>query len=745
MAQPGKTGVDGKDSATMNVSVMIEKIEVVNETNIANCLNNLPQENSFSGNHHKGSGSSVNYSQKNFQAGGKKNNSSNDSTTAPTQNSKHTIENKASALGSTGNLLGGKLLEKRVSQKSEINFIGHGNSEREVVPKPGLFADAQSSGLVKKSEKFVKTAQKEKLKNSNREFERNNSYVNIPYKGQGIGRGANPLMDVPSKEGSSGFNRFYVAGSSATNGSVYQKKSKNPNGFNDSAVIKKPSHLLDLFNDSYSNKYIGVNKTVLDNRPRKVGPELRSPERFEKGKLKTTMRSSITEGFEVPTSRNFVAEKAKNVVPNHENLVPSNGKNSAKKPSHPKTAINKNLTKQFDLTIASGITENFKAKPQVRLSNQEYGQRPFNASAVISPKGNPLDRMCSVVKIVEKTSTAESPVGYPGSSKHSSEFSNQLTGRYNNTKKYFAMDGNQTQFSNQGRAHLQDEKSPDSLFNAHDYNLYDDGNAKNVSLVKAKSLLVENPKRFNQNPAKHNQRNEPFSSGVPHKNKLNNSMIDDRLYMTGSDIAVPSQNIESDVVVVNAQKPAKTIDFFGQRDVSVGSRNNNRQIVTRKYSVTKPEDTKTSKFITDVAGSSVNVQQNFRKVNNGQPKWSINDAPKGFFDVPVQTIEEDTQFKFYNSGNDSPKKVSSMATAPTLKIYSNGGHTYERSNLSYNYPNVPNSPKGHIGQMEVATRISKNSSMSTYTALQNGGYRRDGSPTAVVEIRESHKQGQGQA
>lgn len=511
LAQPGKTGADGKDSATMNLSVMIEKIDIVNESNIKNSMNYLPGENNLTGKVHKGSGSSVNYSQKNFQAGAKKVNSSNDSTTAPTQNSKYTVENKASALGSTKNLLSSKVLDKRPNQKSEINFIGHGNSEKEAPQKPGVFADTQISGRVKKSEKIVKTAEKEKSKNSNRDYERNNSYVNIPYKGPGIGRGANPVMDGLSKESSSGVKRFYVGGSSATNGSVYQKKSKNTNGCSESTVIKNPSHLLDLFNDSYSNKYMGGNKSVLDTRPRKVGPGLGSPERTEKPKHKTTMRSSITEGFEIPTSGNFILEKTKN-GPNCENLLPSNGKNSAKKSSLPKTAINKNLTTQFDLTIASGITEGFNANVQVqspkpvqdRLSNQGFRQSSTITSTVTSPKGNPLDGICNLVKIVEKASIAESSVGFLGSSKHSSEFSNQLNGTYNNTEKYFAMKGSQSRFSNEANVHLHGDKSPDLLFNGLDYNLYDDGNTKNLSLVKTKSLQVENPKRFNQNPAKHN-------------------------------------------------------------------------------------------------------------------------------------------------------------------------------------------------------------------------------------------------
>lgn len=55
--------------------------------------------------------------------------------------------------------------------------------------------------------------------------------------------------------------------------------------------------------------------------------------------------------------------------------------------------------------------------------------------------------------------------------------------------------------------------------------------------------------------------------------------------MYGSDTTGPGQNIESNVVVVNAQKPAKTIDFFGQRDVSVGSINYTKQAESRKYSV----------------------------------------------------------------------------------------------------------------------------------------------------------------
>jgi hypothetical protein len=165
--------------------------------------------------------------------------------------------------------------------------------------------------------------------------------------------------------------------------------------------------------------------------------------------------------------------------------------------------------------------------------------------------------------------------------------------------------------------------------------------------------------------------------------------------MYGSDTTGPGQNIESNVVVVNAQKPAKAIDFFGQRDVSVGSRNYTKQAVSRKYSVPQPVETETSKLKTTVAGSSVNVLQNFQNVNNHQTKWSINDAPNGFFDVPVKNNEQDTKFKYYNLDQDASKRFAGMATSPTTKIYSNGGHTYERPNVSYNYPNVPNSPKGH--------------------------------------------------
>jgi hypothetical protein len=91
------------------------------------------------------------------------------------------------------------------------------------------------------------------------------------------------------------------------------------------------------------------------------------------------------------------------------------------------------------------------------------------------------------------------------------------------------MKGSQSRFSNEAHAHFQGDKSPDSLFNDLNYNLYDDGNAKNVSMVKTKSLQVENTKKFNQNPAKHNQRNEPSSSGVLHKSKLGKSIINDEL------------------------------------------------------------------------------------------------------------------------------------------------------------------------------------------------------------------------
>jgi hypothetical protein len=167
--------------------------------------------------------------------------------------------------------------------------------------------------------------------------------------------------------------------------------------------------------------------------------------------------------------------------------------------------------------------------------------------------------------------------------------------------------------------------------------------------------------------------------------------------MYGSDTTGPGQYIESNVVVVNAQKPAKAIDFFGQRDVSVGSRNYTKQAASRKYSVPQHVDTETSKLKSAVAGSSMNVQQNFQKVNNHQTKWSINDAPNGFFDVSVKNNEQETKFKYYNLDQDASKRFAGMATSPTTKIYSNGGHTYERPNVSYNYPNVPNSPKVHPG------------------------------------------------